>query len=45
MSMIGGGCWDKELEETCQFYKFGGDKKLKQKKLLMEKKRLENILE
>lgn len=45
MSMIGGECWDKELEETYQFHKSGEGKKLKQKKVLMEKKRLENIPE
>lgn len=45
MSMIGGECWDKELEEMYQFYKSGRGKKLKQKKVLMGKKRLENIPE
>ena len=42
MSMIGGECWDKELEETYQFYKDGGSKRLKQKRVLLEKRRLEN---
>ena len=42
MSMIGGECWDKELEETYQFHKSGGSKRLKQKRVLLEKKRLEN---
>lgn len=42
MSMIGGECWDKELEETYQFHKSGGRKRLKQKRVLLEKRRLEN---